>query len=275
MTTPQQWDNLVGTTALDSEGAKVGKIGQFYVNDATGEPAWATVSTGFFGTRESLAPLDGAEVNDGELHLAVTKQLVKDAPNIDADGHLAGDDVDALYQHYGDFFNRTAAPAGTGSTGYDTPEPGLAGSGYAEQNDAGFAGENQTGFAGQNDAGLAGRNETGLAGQADTGFADRDEAAAGSVAWSTAAPAAGYDTSDRVADGTVIRSEEVLPPGSTGSDSVPEGRVRLRRYVVTEIITEDVPASPAGLGTAAGQPEAGEPADWEQPEEPGAGRDER
>ena len=110
MTSPQQWDNLIGATAVDVDGEKVGKIGQVYLDDGTGEPEWVTVSTGLFGTRESFAPLYGSRPGDGELRLAVTRQQIKDAPSIDADGdHLGDAEQDALYRHYAGH----RGPAGT------------------------------------------------------------------------------------------------------------------------------------------------------------------
>jgi sporulation protein YlmC with PRC-barrel domain len=29
---------LIGSTAIDADGDKIGKVGQIYLNDATGEP---------------------------------------------------------------------------------------------------------------------------------------------------------------------------------------------------------------------------------------------
>jgi uncharacterized protein (TIGR02271 family) len=90
MTTPGQWTDLIGSTAIDSDGEKVGKVGQIYLDDATGQPAWVTVSTGLFGMRESLAPLYNARPGHGEVHLAVTKQMIKDAPNVGTEEVAAG-----------------------------------------------------------------------------------------------------------------------------------------------------------------------------------------
>src|SRR5690242_12816473 len=109
MTSPQQWVNLIGSTAVDSDGDKVGKVGQVYLNDETGEPQWVTVSTGLFGTRESFAPLYSARPGDDEVRLAVTKQMIKDAPNIENDGNLNQQETDALYQHYAGYLSRTSA----------------------------------------------------------------------------------------------------------------------------------------------------------------------
>lgn len=138
MTTPGQWTDLVGSTAIDSDGEKVGKVGQIYLDDATGQPAWVTVSTGLFGMRESLAPLYNARPGHGEVHLAVTKQMIKDAPNVDADDHLAESEVDALYQHYAGYLDPSVARTGADQPGNGDYTTGRAGT--AGYDDAGVAG---------------------------------------------------------------------------------------------------------------------------------------
>ena len=59
MTNPNDVQQMIGRTAVDSDGTKIGKIGQVYVDDQTGQPVWATVTTGMFGSRQSFAPLYG------------------------------------------------------------------------------------------------------------------------------------------------------------------------------------------------------------------------
>jgi uncharacterized protein (TIGR02271 family) len=103
---------LIGANAVDADGDKIGKVGQVYLDDATGAPKWVTVSTGLFGNKESFAPLEGASHNGDELRLAVQKDLVKDAPQVDADGHLGDAENEALFQHY----------AGHLGTGHDTAD---------------------------------------------------------------------------------------------------------------------------------------------------------
>ena len=105
MTTPQQWDSLIGMPAADRDGNKIGKVGQVYLQDATDQPEWVTVSTGLFGNRESFAPLYGSEIREDQLVLAAPKELIQDAPSIDNDGHLAESETGALYQHYAGFLN--------------------------------------------------------------------------------------------------------------------------------------------------------------------------
>jgi uncharacterized protein (TIGR02271 family) len=55
-----------------------------------------------FGTRESFAPLYGGIVRGDQLVLAVPKDLVKDAPNVENDGRLEEAETARLYQHYAD-----------------------------------------------------------------------------------------------------------------------------------------------------------------------------
>jgi uncharacterized protein (TIGR02271 family) len=193
MTSPAQYNDVIGSTAVDSDGDKIGKVGQIYLNDSTGEPEWVTVSTGMFGTRESFAPLHGARVADGEVQLAVTKQLVKDAPSIDTDGHLDGSETDTLYQHYSAYLN------GSADTGTGTVSDGTT---------------TQTGgeYVGQG-----------------TEYAGRDTVGT-----------EGHDTSGPNTDDAMTRSEERL---HVGKESVQAGRARLRKYVVTENVTQTVPVS--------------------------------
>jgi uncharacterized protein (TIGR02271 family) len=190
MTTSAQWGNLIGSTAVDSDGDKIGKVGQVYLNAATGQPEWVAVRTGLFGTRESFAPLYNAQPGDGELRLIVTKQMVKDAPSIDADEHLAESETDALYQHYADCLEPVVSQAGEGT--------------YAAGNDADYAG---------------------------TGTEDAGPGVSGTR---------GGDVPGPSTDDAMTRSEERL---HVGTETVPGERVRLRKYVVTENVTQTVPVS--------------------------------
>ena len=118
MTSPNDVDQYVGRTAVDLEGTKVGKIGQVYLDDRTGEPLWVTVSTGLFGSRQSFAPISGSQFDGENVRLAVSKDTIKDAPNVDDDEHISGSEQDALYEYYGYAGDQTAGQTGrTGRTG--------------------------------------------------------------------------------------------------------------------------------------------------------------
>jgi uncharacterized protein (TIGR02271 family) len=158
---------LMGTTAVDTEGTKIGSVEQVYLSDQTGEPEWVTVRTGMLGNKQSFAPLQGARLQGGELVLRVTKDHVKGAPNIDDDGHLDEAENDRLYEYYSGY---------VGTTGYET---------------------------------TGGYQDTGR----DTG---------------------------RGTDDAMTRSEERL---DVGTEKVQAGRARLRKYIVTENVTQTVPVS--------------------------------
>ncbi|MGY1856913.1 DUF2382 domain-containing protein [Modestobacter sp. SYSU DS0290] len=102
MITEQDITTVIGTTAVDADGDKLGKVGQVYLDDQTGRPEWATVSTGLFGTSETFVPLAEAQLADGHLRVPYQKAKVKDAPRMDADaGHLSPDEEAELYRYYG------------------------------------------------------------------------------------------------------------------------------------------------------------------------------
>jgi uncharacterized protein (TIGR02271 family) len=133
MTNPDELQNIMGRTAVDSAGDKIGKIGQIYLDDASGSPQWVTISTGLFGTKESFAPISGYRLDGDNVVLNVTKDQVKDAPNVDADGHLDDAENDRLYEYYSGSFgsggNATYVDGDTdtgyvsGSQGHDTSGP--------------------------------------------------------------------------------------------------------------------------------------------------------
>ncbi len=100
MLTQDQIEAITGGTVTDSAGDKIGKVGQVYVDDQTGEPDWVTVNTGLFGMSESFVPLQGASVEGDGLRVAYAKDQVKDAPRVDTDGHLDVADEERLYAHY-------------------------------------------------------------------------------------------------------------------------------------------------------------------------------
>ena len=94
--------DLIGAELLDSSGDRVGKIGQFYLDDDTGEPEWATVNTGFFGTNESFVPLAQAHRAGNDVRVPYEKSTIKDAPNVRVgDGRLDESQERELYVYYG------------------------------------------------------------------------------------------------------------------------------------------------------------------------------
>ena len=160
-----------GRDLLGSDGDKIGKVDEIYIDNATDQPEWALVNTGLFGTKSNFVPLSGARPSGEDVEVQVTKDQVKDAPGIDPDAELSSDEEQELYRHYGLDFGD-----------YD----------YADTDAEG------------------GRSEQ----------------------------TAGHDTSGPDTDEAMTRSEEELAVGTRERES---GRVRLRKYVVTENVTQTVP----------------------------------
>ena len=82
-------------------------------DDQSGQPLWILVETGLFGTRQSFAPFHGSRI-DGEqlVVLAVSKDQVKDAPNIDQDAHVSESEEDALRQYYSGYLGTAGQTGG-------------------------------------------------------------------------------------------------------------------------------------------------------------------
>jgi uncharacterized protein (TIGR02271 family) len=101
MISENQIADLAGATVNDSDGDKIGKAGQVYLDDSTGQPSWLTVNTGLFGTSESFVPLEGASFSGGTVTVPFDKAKVKDAPRVATDGHLDVAEEEELYRYYG------------------------------------------------------------------------------------------------------------------------------------------------------------------------------
>jgi uncharacterized protein (TIGR02271 family) len=145
-----------GQDLHDSNGDKIGKIEEIYLDADSDAPEWALVQTGMFGTKSTFVPLHDASDDGGAVSVPYDKAQVKDAPKLDADGELSRHEEDELYRYYG------IARGGT----------------------------------------------------------------------------AGRDTSGPTTDDAMTRSEEELRVGTTEREA---GRVRLRKYVVEDEVTQTVP----------------------------------
>ena len=178
--TSEQLASVANGNVIDADGDKIGGVAQIYLDDQTGEPNWVTVKTGLFGTSESFVPLSGASLSGSDIVVTYDKDTVKDAPRVDADGHLTPDEEGSLYAYYG-----------LGGTDNDADRG-------ADYNRADY---------------------------------DQDTDRKATV---------GRDTSSPTTDDAMTLSEERLRVGTQTGEA---GRARLRKYVVTENVTQTVPVS--------------------------------
>src|SRR3712207_8455039 len=134
-----QIQQVIGTTAVDADGDKIGKVSEVYLDDETGRPEWATVHTGLFGTKETFVPLAQADLSGDTLRFPYDKAKVKDAPKIDTDGHLSPQEEQELYRYYGLGSGQgTTTDTTVGRVDTDTTTTGTAG--MAAAGTAGLAG---------------------------------------------------------------------------------------------------------------------------------------
>lgn len=94
-------ERFIGNKAYTPDGDKIGKVNRLYLDDYTDEPNFVTVETGLFGTKESFVPVREARITNNDLVLPYDKDTVKDAPNVDPDGHLTLEQERELFDYYG------------------------------------------------------------------------------------------------------------------------------------------------------------------------------
>jgi uncharacterized protein (TIGR02271 family) len=185
MTEAYEWQ---GRTIVGSDGEKIGKVDEIYVDGETDKPEWATVKSGLFENKSNFLPLAGASPDGEDIRVSVTRDQAKDAPGIDPDGELSEQEESRLFEHYGVPYTQEGSVTAEGRPA-----------------------------AGQ-------RNETDEPNASQRRGTDR--------------PHEGRDTSGPTTDDAMTRSEEELHVGTQRRES---GRVRLRKYVVTEQVTKIVP----------------------------------
>lgn len=120
MATNETIETLRNSTVFGTDGEKIGKVGELYLDAQTGEPTFVTVNTGFFGTNESFIPVDKARYAGEEIHVPYTKEFVKDAPSIAEDGELSPAEEQRLYEYYS--LSAGTATAGTATAGVANTE---------------------------------------------------------------------------------------------------------------------------------------------------------
>jgi hypothetical protein len=90
-----------GKMLVDRNGEKIGRLQDVYVDVETDEPQFGTVKEGFIGRHLTFVPVGGIKIGPDVLQVAVSKEQVQDAPNIEQHGdELSQADESALYHHY-------------------------------------------------------------------------------------------------------------------------------------------------------------------------------
>ncbi|MFV2175985.1 DUF2382 domain-containing protein [Actinomadura sp. LOL_016] len=245
MQTQTQVRELMGMSVSDTNGTKVGTIKQVYLNDDSGSPEWITVHTGWFGMRESFVPLTGSHKEADMLQVPYDKETIKGAPNVDADEHLSHAQIVDLYRHYG-----VRPPAG-GRTGGETGEKGGKGGKGSPETPAEGRAEGRAAPAGPSGttetAGAAGTAGTagaaGMAVRPDRGRRDAGTAAPDARSGQAMPEQRARTEAEPGAESPmteIVRSEEQIHVGTERHEA---GRVRVRKWIETEMVERTVPCS--------------------------------
>jgi uncharacterized protein (TIGR02271 family) len=212
-------DRVIGADVIDAEGNKIGTASEVFLDDQSGNPEWVTVKTGLFGTKETFVPIRDADLTGDGLRVPVSKAAVKDAPKIDTDGHLSPQEEEELYRYYD--------MGGTGTTGRHATDTGYTDTGRTDTE------YTQTGTAQTT-------TNTGMGAGMTDPTGDTTANTTAGYTDTNRHGTKGHDTSGPTTDDAMTLSEERV---NVGTQQVEAGRARLRKYVVTENVTETVPVS--------------------------------
>ena len=111
-------------TLRDRDGDKIGKVDELYVDQQGGQPEWALVHSGLFGTRKTFVPLRGAQPDGEDVRLPIEKAQVKDAPHVEPDGAAQRAEERQLFEHYGVPYTNEGSTTATGALGVDAGDDG-------------------------------------------------------------------------------------------------------------------------------------------------------
>ena len=217
--------DLFNATAYDKDGEKLGDVNEVFVDDQSGQPTFVEVNHGLFGMNSSLVPLRGHDFSGDDLKLGFSKDRIKDAPDFDSDKPLTPEAQSDIFKHYGlenaqdvtDYKDSNLDSKRDVQAGADKDHNLTAGAGAAGAG-AGAAGAGVAGArADENDENKAATDAAHT--ERKTGVADDAAARTNN-------------------DGELIRSEEQL---NVNKERVATGEARLRKYVVTDTETVEVP----------------------------------
>ena len=216
--------DLFNATAYDKNGEKLGDVNEVFVDDQSGQPTFVEVNHGLFGMNSSLVPLRGHDFSGDDLKLGFSKDRIKDAPDFDSDKPLTPEAQSDIFKHYG--LESAHDVTDYKDSNLDSKRDVQAGADKEH---------NLTAGAGAAGAGVAGAGVAGAHADEKKAATHTTDAAATERKAGAADTAAAARTNN---DGELIRSEEQL---NVNKERVATGEARLRKYVVTDTETVEVP----------------------------------
>jgi hypothetical protein len=248
----------LGRVMVDRDSNKIGEVVDIYLDNETGRPEWAVVRTGLFGMRSTFVPLAEAREVGDELQVPQRRLEVKEAPNIEPDGQLSEVEEAELYRHYGLDYDTVTLDSGS-PAGQTLAEP--AGQTHKPDRDeqAGATATRIPKSASTASEGLAAigmdaepgtpasvTGSPGLDREPDTSFVESEQGRRGTgdalsaTGGGEPVEPAGQEQST-VGEGVsrpFVYETPGRPEGGAGTRRRQPGQVRLRRYLVTEVVTD-------------------------------------
>lgn len=103
---------LAGLYVIAKSNVKLGVVESVYADIRSGQPQWAAVRSGLFGTDVSLIPLAKAECDDRSLRIPYSVQQVRDAPHRASGTVMSHKEEANLFRHYGISYGTAGPPSG-------------------------------------------------------------------------------------------------------------------------------------------------------------------
>jgi PRC-barrel domain/Domain of unknown function (DUF2382) len=247
-----------GRVMVDRDSNKIGEVVDIYLDNETDRPEWAVVRTGLFGLRSTFVPLAEAREVGDELQVPHQRLQVKQAPNIEPDGQLSAAEEAELYRHYGLDYD-TVTPDGGASAGQalaesagQTDEPertdqaGAATTGVPEPASTAAGGLAATGLDGEPGTSASETGSLGLDRGPDTSLIESeqgrgdggDELSATGGGEPVGPAGQGQLPVGQGVNRPFVYETPGRPAGDAGPRRRQRGQVRLRRYLVTEVVTD-------------------------------------
>ena len=222
--------DLFNATAYDKDGEKLGNVNEVFVDDQSGQPTFVEVNHGLFGMNSSLVPLRGHDFSGDDLKLGFSKDRIKDAPDFDSDKPLTPEAQSDIFKHYG--LDNAQDVTDYKDSNLDSKRDVQAGADKDHNLTAGAGVAGAGAGAGAGVAGAHANEKKEATHTTDAAAAERKAGVADNAASKNTAAA---HTNN---DGELIRSEEQM---NVNKERVATGEARLRKYVVTDTETVEVP----------------------------------
>lgn len=93
-------ERVIGEKAYAADGDKLGTVGAVYLDDASRGTRIRGRQDGTVRAKESFVPVREGRITDDGLVLPYSKDMVKEDPAIDTDGHMSPVQERELFDYY-------------------------------------------------------------------------------------------------------------------------------------------------------------------------------